>query len=536
MKGFRKLVVLGLISTVVLSACSTKGDEQQTQEPVSSTTPNEKIQFPLKESVTISVLHFNPTFDSEQFQKRVAVQDMFKETNIKLEYHISNAASAADRETFLKLALASGNYYDIILGVPDNVLSMYAASGAILPLEKYINDDITPNYMKAVKLRPQLKKVATDPSGHVYSMPIMIEVYQQWMENNFIINKSWLSKLGLKEPKTTDELYTVLKAFKEQDPNGNGIADEIPLTLIDEEAFAHLEAFMGSFGLAYKHGLNDGYTIIDNGKVEFAPIRPEYKEGIKFLRKLYTEGLLDKEVFTQKQANLSAKYQNAEDIVGSTVHKNTTSFKNPSHYSVIAPPAAPGRTPKVWVNPGVLGKRSSVVITKNNKYPEHTMALMDKYYNTQEFLKLNYSPLAYMDNGILKYKDLPAGAVYAAYGQENFFGGSWPGMVLEEDIGTKALVPPDTVQGTEYIPINKPYFAKDIWPRPQFTTEETEKLIQLRTDIFTFVKNMKAKFITDPKTNIDAEWDNYINSLKKMKLNEFLDIMQAAYDRYNAVK
>ena len=45
--------------------------------------------------------------------------------------------------------------------------------------------------------------------------------------NRMFINKAWIDKLGLSMPTTTDELKAVLKAFHDQDPNGNGVQDEI---------------------------------------------------------------------------------------------------------------------------------------------------------------------------------------------------------------------------------------------------------------------------------------------------------------------
>ena len=44
--------------------------------------------------------------------------------------------------------------------------------------------------------------------------------------------QDWLDKLGLPIPETTDDLYNTLKAFKTQDPNGNGLNDEIPFSFI----------------------------------------------------------------------------------------------------------------------------------------------------------------------------------------------------------------------------------------------------------------------------------------------------------------
>ena len=44
-----------------------------------------------------------------------------------------------------------------------------------------------------------------------------------------LIRQDWLDKLNLKAPTTVDELHDVLYAFRNEDPNGNGLKDEIPL-------------------------------------------------------------------------------------------------------------------------------------------------------------------------------------------------------------------------------------------------------------------------------------------------------------------
>ena len=58
------------------------------------------------------------------------------------------------------------------------------------------------------------------------------------LQSLIYINNNWLTKLGLPIPKTVDELQTTLKAFKTQDPNGNGQADEIPA--LGKEAVAYV--------------------------------------------------------------------------------------------------------------------------------------------------------------------------------------------------------------------------------------------------------------------------------------------------------
>ena len=75
--------------------------------------------------------------------------------------------------------------------------------------------------------------MATFPDGKMYSFTKNLPLRPKSC-NQPIINKKWLDNLGLEEPKNLDELYNVLKAFKEQDANGNGDTDdEIPFTATD---------------------------------------------------------------------------------------------------------------------------------------------------------------------------------------------------------------------------------------------------------------------------------------------------------------
>lgn len=72
--------------------------------------------------------------------------------------------------------------------------------------------------------------MVTNPDGHIYTLPGKKPLRPKGCDTPFI-NKAWLDRLGLEIPTTVDEWYEVLKAFKEQDANGNGDPnDEIPLT------------------------------------------------------------------------------------------------------------------------------------------------------------------------------------------------------------------------------------------------------------------------------------------------------------------
>lgn len=82
----------------------------------------------------------------------------------------------------------------------------------------------------------------------------------------FFVDKKWMDELGLKEPTSLDELYTVLKAFKDNDVNGNGDKnDEIPFTA---NAGVTIDLLLPYFNLNYDHGTR---TAIDGDKVVYVP-------------------------------------------------------------------------------------------------------------------------------------------------------------------------------------------------------------------------------------------------------------------------
>ena len=125
------------------------------------------------------------------------------------------------------------------------------------------------------------------------------------------INKTWLDKLGLQTPTTWDELENVLKAFKSDDPNGNGKADEIPmnirsvgfglwspLTLMNSEGV--VTSFMGG-------GASEQGYYVDNGKVKSYYTSEALKDVVSYLHELMAQGLIPKDVLTRDDSQYSSQ-------------------------------------------------------------------------------------------------------------------------------------------------------------------------------------------------------------------------------------
>lgn len=157
---------------------------------------------------------------------------------------------------------------------------------------------LRPNIVQALKEDTNAKRSVTLPDRHIYALPFLGDKDGFSPYPKLWINQKWLTKLNLKMPETVDDLYAVLKAFKEKDPNGNGVADEIPLTasLVNGQGTAkHLDTrntILNDFGFT-------DLIDVENGKVRYAPVESGYQAYAEFMKRLYADGLLDKEAFTQ---------------------------------------------------------------------------------------------------------------------------------------------------------------------------------------------------------------------------------------------
>ncbi|UUZ87014.1 extracellular solute-binding protein [Paenibacillus sp. P26] len=141
-------------------------------------------------------------------------------------------SNAGDKK---KLLLASGDYPAVFLSGDLTQAEQidYGKQGVLKPLNDLI-DKYGVEIKKAFQQDPDLKKSITAPDGKIYALPHINECFHCWYSQKVWINTTWLKKLNLQMPTTTEEFYQVLKAFKTQDPNGNGKQDEIPLSGADK--------------------------------------------------------------------------------------------------------------------------------------------------------------------------------------------------------------------------------------------------------------------------------------------------------------
>ena len=160
--------------------------------------------------------------------------------------------------------------------------------GVLIDLRPYI-EECMPNLSAILKEHPEYEKAFALPDGAIVALPSINPLQSN---NAMWINTTWLETLGLSVPTTAEELTEVLRAFKTGDPNGNGKADEVPLSVTgmwDLRFLAH------AFGLNFD---DYGLYLDENGQVQCALTDDRCREFLSWLNQLWEEGLLSHTSFT----------------------------------------------------------------------------------------------------------------------------------------------------------------------------------------------------------------------------------------------
>ena len=160
--------------------------------------------------------------DSSESGEFIMLDEFKKQTNVDVDLKIYPYETATER---LNLDLNSGDYADVIGGwtLSDNAILTYGVNqGVFIPLEDYF-EKYCPNISAILDL-PGVREKMTAPDGHIYTIPYVCA--DTTVSYSPYINTKWLENVGMSMPTTTDEFEAVLKAFKEQDANGNGDASD----------------------------------------------------------------------------------------------------------------------------------------------------------------------------------------------------------------------------------------------------------------------------------------------------------------------
>jgi putative aldouronate transport system substrate-binding protein len=436
------------------------------------------------------------------------------------------------------LAFATNELPDMILtnnAFTHNEVTNYGRQGLIVPLNDLI-EKYAPNIKAMLDANPSAKKTVTAMDGKIYTLPSMSTYQRELAPQKYWINTAWIEKLGLKVPKTLNDFYEVLKAFKEKDPNGNGIADEIPAsgTILNNP--------IGTMILSALGMVEDRVGLDTSGKtVIYTPTQPAFMEYLKFMNKLYKEGLLDKEYFSQNIQQFRGK--GAQQKVGFFFEAGpqaavgTETYKQ---YATIPPLVSELNNTQMWpVNRFVNYGIHNVAITSKNKYPEASIRLIDYMYSKEGGFRVRIGP----DKGEVK---AGGGVIYNPDGTwtldlpNGMTSPDWRNKYavnINLPFYTKMMGPPNEQISelgawiTDNTMKNLIPFGKPVYPNVFLNTEEQDQINRIEADLDSYVDQMEAKFIVDGMTS--AQWEEFQKTMSQIGVKKLVEIYQTAFDRWN---
>lgn len=439
-------------------------------------------------------------------------------------------------EERFNVMIASGKLPDMITWYWRNVqggVETYADDGYIIPLKELIAENM-PNLSAFMKERPELAKQFTNDAGEIYFIPFIRKDKELGVFTGPLMRTDWLEKLGLDVPKNTDELREVLRAFKNNDPNGNGEKDEIPMSGVSFENSGYgIGCLTAAFGTHHSFYIKDG-------KVTHGIYEDEMTDALSYMNSLYAEGLIDPDYLVNDRNKMDAKVVN--NRVGFLYSFQPTQFYNKMNdgrkVSGIPHLAGPDGSAKCFVSDYAnLTTSMSVAVTTANKNPEGTLKWLDTLFSEEGRNIVNFG-----EEG-KTYNWVDGEPILSDYMLKNPEGKTPSEMFSTNIIAFESCFP--VIQDWRYY---KQYLSpwgaeavtawtesadiSGILPILSFTAEENDRISEIYAQAGTFIVETYNKMVlgSESVSNMPAVREK----LNTMGFNEVIDIYNQAYKRYLA--
>ena len=494
----------------------------------------------------------------EDWETNAYVKWLEEKTNIDLSFDVIPEDGAAEK---LGLILASDDYPDVFLsvGISDANITKYGIEEKLfLPLNDLIEKHGN-NIKKLFEAFPGARGRMTQLDGEIYSLPDVNICYHCGLRQKYWINSEWLNKLGLEKPTTTEEFYNVLVAFRDNDPNGNGEKDELPMIAnYDDGWHTNSDSFVMNAFTYYPLNLRKAITsgaegfglYLDNGKVvSCLNDAAGMKAGLSFVNKLVSEGLFYEGSFSQNTA--ADMIQGEGGLVGGAaggyLQFCQTGSEMYQKYDYLLPLTGPEgqRNMTSFFYKGVGGNR--FVISAKTEHPEAALRLADLMYSYDATIRgyhgvygenwtdpdpgavgLNGEPALYkvltpwqdvnvQNNNVLQYTISYRDAAFRNGEQtdlENTDKKSGGGLEIWLAEATKEY----EVLADKSKPL----------PPLKFDSATLEELGLLSTELSSFVKEGITAFMTG--NNSVDNYDEWLKEADTLGLNKLIEFYQAAYD------
>ncbi|MFC3493753.1 ABC transporter substrate-binding protein [Glycomyces rhizosphaerae] len=496
-------------------------------------------QFTATEPFTLSVLWTDwpdlPITDKWQFFKEIE-----KRTNVTMEVTNIPFSDATEKRSLL---ISAGDAPTVIPLVYTGEENSFVSSGAILPMSEYVEH--MPNFQKYVEewdlgeMIDNLKQA----DGKYYMLPGLQEVSVPVF--TLVIRKDVFEQVAGGIPQTWDEMRAALVKIKAEYPDSKPLADGF-------EGASMLNYAAHAFGAQAGWGFGPGMMDDGSGNLQYTAVSEGYKQMVEYFRGLVEDGLLDTDSMTAANdgsgggsvtekvaANLVfAASGSAGTAIEFATALNETVGEGNYEILQIAPPGGPAGQvvePRNFWN--------GFMLNSEIKDSENFIAILQfldwLYYNQEarELLRWGVLDETYTKDASGKITLNPEYRL-DAYGLNP--GGATD---LQKDLGWSNAVFADSTESRALKEsYNSPTFVeyidsvlssrtpRDPNPPAPLDEMELEQSSLLATPLKDTVDTATLQFIMGDRDI--AEWDAYVGELEAQGLQQYVDLINTARERF----
>jgi len=501
--------------------------------------------FPVnKTTVQLTVgVQQNPVI--EDWKTNWMTRELERTGNFNLNFEVYAAGQLP--QVFELMVMAGGaDLPDVMMhtGFSLTSLTRYGEAGMIIPVNdfyKYSAHFINENLEGFdFNVFPYI----TSHDGNIYGLfGLNASANNELSMGRAIIYEPWLDTIILPIPQTIHEYTNVLRAFRDRDPNGNGNNDEIPfMSRRDHMITNYLYTMMTPFIFT-----QPGFWTNNNGRIDVAFNKPQWREGIRYTRQLVSESLLSPLSFTQDTAALNALINANPTKVGAYIGASASMMGSNdirrTEYVILPPLSGPGGKQQFWM-PSLPDIR--MVITKNCKTPESAFMLGDLLGSREMSFATRWGQRgvdwveARPDDRSL-FDSLGYNAIFRAISPWGVVQNQWwaevgPRILDSRVTGGSAFDEADIYN--HIIPVGRTiapqaqYANKNPVIGMLYTEQEQNVMDKFHQTIITYVQESFSRFAVGD-LDIDRDWDRYVAEFSRMGLDRVITATQSAWDRMN---
>ncbi|MCL2248076.1 MAG: hypothetical protein FWC13_02285 [Oscillospiraceae bacterium] len=549
MKKYLLVLALALLTLSLVACAEQETPAVQTQDPPAQQQegqqPGEEIEtaalfnetgLPIvNEPIRFTIAGIREAAWGEDLSQMHVFQRYQEETNVFFDFMLFTE----DAWEIQKHLIAAGGDLPDAFGIgnpltQDDILT-FSSQGIIIPLRD-LASRFAPRFNEIMAEYPLLLGSILSPDNEFYAFPTHFDIDFGNRSSILHVNREWVTQLRpewtirqsehfewLDENLTIEEFTEYLRDVRDAHPGS------IPLTFPDS----------GMQALLFAHNFHD-LIYVDNGVVRAGVVEDNWKAAINWAHQLYSEGLLDEEIFTHNWDMFRAKLMEQPSIVGAAFMwsgliavPDFSDMDDPryANFIPIRPLVSPEGRQTWFRTPEGVAIPGGFAITSAAEHPEVLVRFIDYLYDERNSLELSFGMwgrnlIEEADGTFTQIFDEETPFEYATL---NSMFITTRGMNNRVNFAPATQMPQD-VAGY----VVRPYQDASLtFPNFMFPEEDAREVARLRDEITEFVNRRRAEFVVNG--DIDEQWESFLSDLDRMGLPRLLEIMQANFDRLQAM-